>query len=88
MQKQISETAGVLWHTLGEHGSLPVANLAKYVRGDKDVAHIALGWLARENKVKFENKGKTSLVCLTNEEAEVFKRCHSEKSENKTACCS
>ena len=88
MQKQISETAGVLWYTLGKQGCLPVTNLTKYVKGNKDVAHIALGWLARENKVKFENKGKVTHVCLTNEETEIFKRTCSTKTENKTTCCS
>ena len=74
MKEQIGETAGKLWSAIGEKQSILLDNLPKIADGNKTIANLALGWLAREDKVKFERKGKVVSVSLTEREAETFKK--------------
>ena len=74
MKEQIGETAGKLWSSIGEKQGVPLANLSKIANGDKALAQLALGWLAREDKIKFEEKGKAIFVSLTEKETEIFKK--------------
>ena len=61
---EIGETAGKIWHTLEEKGSLTIAKLVKEVECPRDVIMQALGWLAREEKVEIEEDGRTRVVSL------------------------
>ncbi|OHB72611.1 MAG: hypothetical protein A2W23_09305 [Planctomycetes bacterium RBG_16_43_13] len=74
-RNQIGETAGKLWSTLGKEGVVPFNNLSKLCDcGDEKLAHLALGWLAREDKVKFQKNGKAVLVSLTEKEVDAYKK--------------
>ena len=74
-QHQIGETAGKLWTVLGKEGKLPLDNISKHCGcGDEKLAHFALGWLTRENKVKFEKNDRVTLVSLTETVADNFKK--------------
>ncbi|MEX0794688.1 MAG: winged helix-turn-helix domain-containing protein [Pirellulaceae bacterium] len=61
---KIGATAGTVWHTLSEQGPMTVSKLVKEVGDPRDVVLQALGWLAREDKLLFEEKGRTRLVGL------------------------
>ena len=53
---KIGLNAGLVWRKLNENGSFPIQELArKLVLGAEDTA-LAIGWLARENKVYLERK--------------------------------
>ncbi len=48
---QIGETAGKVWHLLSENGSLTTAQMRKKLGGTNELLNLALGWLAREDKI-------------------------------------
>ena len=74
MQEQIGETAGKLWSVLGGKQGVQLETLSKVTNGNKALAQLALGWLAREDKVKFEEKSNAIFVSLTEKETEIFKK--------------
>ena len=53
---KIGLNAGLVWRILNENGSFPIQELARKLDlGAEDTA-LAIGWLARENKVYLERK--------------------------------
>jgi len=62
--EHIGETAGEVWHTLLEHGSLTFTQLAKEVDAPRDRVMQAVGWLAREEKVQIEEQARKRVVSL------------------------
>ena len=53
---KIGMNAGLVWRKLNENGSFPILELARKLDlGAEDTA-LAIGWLARENKVYLERK--------------------------------
>ena len=61
---QIGETAGRIWHTLDEEGPLRVATLKKQFDVPEAIVYMALGWLAREDKLEIEPDGRSYRVQL------------------------
>ena len=61
---EIGETAGVLWRVLSENGPMDLTKLIKEVGAPRDAVMRALGWLAREDKVNFEENGRKRVVSL------------------------
>ena len=45
-------------------GSLPLSKLVDEVGAPKDLALLALGWLAREGKITIEESGRKKMVNL------------------------
>lgn len=62
MKDKIGETAGKVWQALDEHGDLDVARIAKLVGEKEGLIHMAVGWLAREDKIDFHAKGQKLLM--------------------------
>lgn len=56
MKNRIGETAGRVWRTLAENGELSIARLSKLVGEKEGAVLMAIGWLAREDKVEFHEK--------------------------------
>lgn len=73
-QDIIGAAAGKVWKLLGAKDKVALGTLPKLVEEDGAVANLALGWLARENKVRFEKEGKSVFVRLTPDEVAAFKR--------------
>jgi hypothetical protein len=66
MQEKIGQAAGQLWQILAKSKeAVTLATLPKKADLSAQLTQMALGWLAREGKVKFEEKGKTVFVSLT-----------------------
>lgn len=63
MQK-IGETSGQVWAYLATEGPVTLTKLTKEVGEKKDMVLLALGWLARENKVFFFEQGRNKLIGL------------------------
>ena len=63
MLKLVGETAGKVWHFLKENGEKSVTQL-KEVENNQLLLNLALGWLAREDKVNLEKKGNVVKVTL------------------------
>jgi len=62
--EHIGETAGVVWKTLDTKGAMSLAKLVKAVGEPRDNVMQALGWLAREDKIKIEDEGRSRIVSL------------------------
>jgi hypothetical protein len=52
--RPIGETAGVLWHILFEQGPATFAPLIEAMGVPESLFFMAVGWLARENKITIE----------------------------------
>ena len=61
---RIGEAAGAVWSYLSVHGPTSLTVLAKGVGVPRDTLLQALGWLARENKIDFADKGRGKIVSL------------------------
>lgn len=48
----IGRNAGKIWENLNANGSLPQTKLIRNTKLKNDEFHIAIGWLARENKIE------------------------------------
>jgi DNA-binding transcriptional ArsR family regulator len=60
----IGEMAGVVWCTLSENGSMPIAKLVKAIGEPRDNIMQAIGWLAREDKIDIVEEGRSRLISL------------------------
>lgn len=65
---QIGETAGVIWHLLDEKGPLSMAQVVKQTGEARDLVMMALGWLAREDKISIDSESRGRTVALKNED--------------------
>ncbi|HJX71214.1 MAG TPA: winged helix-turn-helix domain-containing protein [Bacteroidales bacterium] len=50
---KIGLDAGTIWHKIDSKGAMSVTELKKLTKLDFRQIYLALGWLARENKVYF-----------------------------------
>jgi len=64
MNETIGQTAGKVWEYLSEQGESTITNLKKELSLKADEASMALGWLAREDKLDFVKKGAKNLIKL------------------------
>jgi len=61
---QIGETAGAVWEALSKDGPLTFAALMEEVNAPQSLFFMAIGWLSREEKLRFESAGGDYLVRL------------------------
>lgn len=62
--QRIGEMAGRIWRTLDEEGELRVSTLKRQLDAPDALVYMALGWLAREDKLEMESQGRTYVVRL------------------------
>jgi hypothetical protein len=64
--EEFGNSAGKVWKELHTHGPLNEKDLLRNTRLSKNNVHAAIGWLARENKIQYENNmyilGETNLT--------------------------
>lgn len=60
----IGQTAGNIWRVLHDRGSQTLPGLKKSTDAPDDLTLLAVGWLAREDKLEFETNGRTITVSL------------------------
>lgn len=62
LNDKVGEVAGRIWRQLRAHGPATPQQLAKAIgRADMEV-HMAMGWLAREGKIRSESGERVALV--------------------------
>jgi Winged helix-turn-helix domain (DUF2582) len=76
MRKLIGEMAGKIWKTLGKKGRTEISKVPQIMKEKEEIVYLALGWLAREDKIDFHKKEGKTFLLLTNEEQEIFKKFH------------
>ena len=72
MKEKIIQVAGKTWKVLGENGAISVAQLAKTLKEKEDIVNQAVGWLAREDKIKYITKGGKDLISLVDSEQQIY----------------
>jgi len=66
MQDEIGNAAGVVWEFLDQQGDTVLVTLKDRTGLSEGILLMALGWLAREEKVNLLKEGRTIRVSLTN----------------------
>ena len=64
MSESIGNVAGQLWQYLDKEGSPSIAKIAKEADIEMKQLQRAIGWLAKEDKITIELKGRTELIAL------------------------
>jgi hypothetical protein len=67
MEQNIGKMAGMIWQTLEQKGDCTPKVLQTQLKAKSDQVFMALGWLAREGKVTF-NQTKSSFKVSINTE--------------------
>lgn len=65
MQDKIGTVAGNIWQQLERKGEMTPRKLCSTTKEKSDVVYLALGWLARENKVQFVPTKSTFKIKLS-----------------------
>lgn len=61
---RIGHTAGLVWTALHGRGAMSLSRLIKEIGRPRDEVMQAVGWLAREDKLAFQDRGRTRIVAL------------------------
>ena len=64
MTYEIGEGAGRIWQYLSEHPASTVDQINKDLKLDTNLVFMSLGWLAREDKLNFDEEGKKTKLSL------------------------
>ncbi len=64
MEDKIGELAGYVWRYLEEVGEASVSEINKQVDAPRSKVCMAIGWLAREEKIFFDTEGRGSKLRL------------------------
>ncbi len=72
MTDRIAACASAIWHALGGLTEINILRLSEYLGERSTLTYQALGWLAREGKVQYEQKGSQIFVSLTEAERQKY----------------
>ena len=61
-KKIVGANAGKVWHALNEADGISIPELARKVNLSVESTALAVGWLARENKVVIERKNGLKFI--------------------------
>ena len=64
MQETIGMTAGLVWNYLATNGPATTLKLKSALGISNSQLHLALGWLARENKIEITQLKHTCRISL------------------------
>jgi hypothetical protein len=64
MNEEIGKAAGAVWKALEANAPMSPTKLKKATGLKDNLLYMGLGWLAREEKVEFEQKGNSKTVRL------------------------
>lgn len=64
MDEKIGELAGCVWRFLEDEGESSFSAVAESVDAPRSKVSMAIGWLAREDKLKFRDEGRGSKISL------------------------
>jgi len=64
LNEKFGISAGLVWNLLNEKGQLNVKDIKKATKLTEKDMYAAFGWLAREEKIKFEENDKELFVSL------------------------
>jgi len=73
LKMAIGNAAGEIWTFLGKNGKTSLAKILGESKSKPEIATMAIGWLAREDKVHITSDAKATHVYLTEAEAKKYK---------------
>lgn len=65
-KKIVGTNAGKVWHALNKVSGISIPELARKLNLSVESTALAVGWLARENKVYIERKNGLIEICSEN----------------------
>ena len=71
-KEDVGTNAGIIWHLLSEKGELDIRKIGEFTSLGGSAIILSLGWLAREDKIKFSNKNGTLYFSLLSVPSEMF----------------
>ena len=63
-KNKIGHDAGKIWQVIDENKQIKISDLKKITKMDIKDLYLALGWLARENKVFFSEEDRELAISL------------------------
>jgi hypothetical protein len=64
MYHTIGESAGKIWRYLEQHGRSSFSQVVKGTKLNQRTADRAVGWLAREGKIRIEKDKNAEILCI------------------------
>jgi hypothetical protein len=64
MEVEVGDAAGTIWRYLDEHGATTLSRLKQGAKLPEQMVLMAIGWLAREGKLRLVREGTTVKVDL------------------------
>jgi len=64
VKEKIGETAGKIWQILQEKDEVSISQLPRIIDEKSAIINQALGWLAREDKIKYRTQANKTFVSL------------------------
>jgi hypothetical protein len=61
---KVGETAGAIWNLLERSGPQKLSAIKKQTKATDLTLHMALGWLAREDKIDMTEDGRSYKIAL------------------------
>ena len=68
----IGINSGVIWHLLSDNGALSIREIGELTNYKEAFILLSLGWLARENKIRFFEKDGMVHVELIHNITEIY----------------
>ena len=69
MQEKVGSAAGQIWKMLANSKTpVNITDVPKKTNLTSQLAYQGLGWLAREGKLEYQQKGRSIYVCLSSVE--------------------
>lgn len=65
MKEKVIETAGRTWSYLKENGETNLTVLPRRLKERSEIVQQAIGWLAREDKLRYAQKAGKTFVSLS-----------------------
>jgi len=64
LKSDIGFTAGDIYNLLKKNGAKTMKEIVSEIKADQTVIVMAIGWLAREDKIEFVQEGKKKSIRL------------------------
>lgn len=64
IKRDIGINADTIWHLLADHGKLSIRQIGEMTSYEGYMISLSLGWLARENKIRFINSNEILYIEL------------------------
>ena len=72
LKNDIGINAGAIWQLLSEKGILSIREIGESTGFHDKFIYMALGWLSRENKIRFFLKNEILYLELNNSTSEMY----------------